>query len=60
MYYNHQAVGNFKCCNLVYDPPTRGYNFDSDFQTPAKLPPLTPMLRDVNTIGFTQMSLPTQ
>ena len=60
MYYSHQAFSAFKCCNLVYSPPTRGYNFDSDFQTPSKLPPLTPMLRDVNTIGFTQMSLPTQ
>jgi|HubBroStandDraft_1064217.scaffolds.fasta_scaffold01829_10 hypothetical protein len=60
MYFSHQAISTFKCCNLVYSPPTRGYNFDSDFQTPSKLPPLTPMLRDVNTIGFTQMSLPTQ
>jgi len=60
MYYSHQAYSAFKCCNIVYSPPTRGYNFDSDFQTPSKLPPLTPMLRDVNTIGFTQMSLPTQ
>jgi hypothetical protein len=60
MYYSHQAYSTFKCCNLVYDPPTRGYNFDADFQLPSKLPPLTPMLRDVQTIGFTQMSLPTQ
>jgi len=60
MYYSHQAFSTFKCCNLVYSPPVRGYNFDTDFQTPAKLPPLTPMLRDINTIGFTQMSLPTQ
>ena len=60
MYYAHQAFAPFKCCNIVYSPPTRGYNFDADFQIPAKLPPLTPMLRDVNTIGFTQMFLPTQ
>jgi len=60
MYYAHQAFAPFKCCNLVYSPPTRGYNFDADFQIPAKLPPLTPMLRDVNTIGFAQMFLPTQ
>ncbi|HTS12371.1 MAG TPA: PilX N-terminal domain-containing pilus assembly protein [Candidatus Limnocylindrales bacterium] len=60
MYYSHQAISAFKCCNLVYSPPNRGFNFDTDFQTPSKLPPLTPMLRDINTIGFTQMSLPTQ
>jgi PilX N-terminal len=60
MYYNHQAVGVYKCCNTVYSPPTRGYQFDTNFLTPSLLPPLTPMLRTVNTIGFTQMMLPTQ
>ena len=25
MYYNHQAVGTFKCCTTVYSPPTRAY-----------------------------------
>ncbi|HTR48741.1 MAG TPA: pilus assembly PilX N-terminal domain-containing protein [Verrucomicrobiae bacterium] len=60
MYYNHQAAGIYKCCNTVYSPPTRGYQFDTNFLTPSLLPPLTPMLRLVNTIGFTQMLLPTQ
>jgi hypothetical protein len=60
MYYNHQAVGVYKCCNTVYSPPTRGYQFDTNFLTPSLLPPLTPMLRTINTIGFTQMLLPTQ
>jgi PilX N-terminal len=60
MYYNHQAAGIYKCCNTVYSPPSRGYQFDSNFLTPSLLPPLTPMLRLVNTIGFTQMLLPTQ
>ncbi|HXX70707.1 MAG TPA: PilX N-terminal domain-containing pilus assembly protein [Candidatus Acidoferrum sp.] len=60
MWYNHQAVGLYKCCNTVYSPPSRGYQFDTNFLTPSLLPPLTPMLRTVNTIGFTQMLLPTQ
>jgi PilX N-terminal len=60
LYYNHQAQGIYKCCNIVYNPPGRGYNFDTNFLTPSLLPPLTPMLRTVNTIGFTQMLLPTQ
>jgi hypothetical protein len=60
MYYNHQAVGPYKCCNTVYGPPVRGYQFDTNFLTPSLLPPLTPMLRTINTIGFTQMLLPTQ
>jgi PilX N-terminal len=60
MYYNHQAVGTYKCCTTVYQPPGRAYQFDTNFLTPSLLPPLTPMLRTVNTIGFTQMILPTQ
>jgi hypothetical protein len=66
MYYAHQAVGIWKCCGAgggggaVYRPPQRNYNFDTDFLTPSLLPPLTPMLRAINTIGFTQTILPTQ
>lgn len=60
LYFNRQAIGIYKCCATVYSPPTRGYNFDVEFLQPALLPPRTPMFRDVNTIGFTQMILPTQ
>jgi hypothetical protein len=60
MYYNHQAVGTYKCCNTVYNPPNRVYNFDTNFLTPSLLPPLTPMLRAINTLTFTQDMLPTQ
>jgi hypothetical protein len=60
MYYNHQAVGTYKCCTTVYNPPNRVYNFDTNFLTPSLLPPLTPMLRAINTLTFTQDMLPTQ
>ncbi len=60
MYYNRQALGLFKCCTTVYSPPTRGYNFDTEFLTPSLLPPRTPLFRDVNTTGFTQLLLPNQ
>ncbi len=66
MYYDHQAVGIWKCCGAagtggaVYNPPQRNYKFDTDFLTPSLLPPLTPMLRAINTIGFTQTILATQ
>jgi hypothetical protein len=60
LYYNHQAVGLYKCCNTVYSPPTRQYAFDTQFLTPNLLPPQTPMLRSVNTISMTQMDLSTQ
>lgn len=59
-YYSRQAVGNYKCCTVVYNPPSRGYRFDVKFLTPALLPPRTPLFRDVNTTGFTQLLLPTQ
>ena len=55
-FYSHQAVGSFKCCTNVYGVPSnRSYIFDSTFLTPSLLPPRTPMLRSVNTIGFTQV-----
>jgi hypothetical protein len=60
MFYNRQAVGVYKCCTTVYSPPTRGYNFDTEFLDPSKLPPRTPMFRDINTTGFTQIMYPDQ
>jgi hypothetical protein len=60
LYYNRQAIGVFKCCNTVYSPPTRDYTFDTDFLQPQLLPPRTPLFRDVNTTGFTQLLLPQQ
>ena len=53
-YYNRQAVGTFKCCTTVYGAPTRNYAFDTDFLNPALLPPLTPVFRDLNALGFSQ------
>jgi Tfp pilus assembly protein PilX len=58
MYYSRQGTGTYKCCVDVYSPPTRGYNFDTDFLTPALLPPKTPMFRDVNILGFAQIIKP--
>ncbi len=59
-YTNRQAVGVYKCCNVVYTPPNRGYNFDQEFLTPTLLPPRTPMFRDINTLTFRQVLRPTQ
>ena len=60
LFYNRQALGVYKdgSNNTVYTPPTRAYNFDSDFLTPSLLPPRTPMFRDTDTIGFTEYLLP--
>jgi hypothetical protein len=59
-YYSRQAIGLYKG-GPVYSPPSRIYNFDSNFTNgPQWLPPRTPTLRTVNTIGFSQMLMPTQ
>jgi hypothetical protein len=59
LFYNRQAVGMYRG-GQVYSPPTRGYQFDTNFLNPVLLPPRTPMLRDLNTTGFTQLMLPQQ
>jgi len=59
-YFNVQGVGTYKCCNTVYSPPTRGYSFNTNFATPTLLPPRTPAFTDINTLGFTQLILPSQ
>jgi hypothetical protein len=57
-YYSRQAVGIYKCCSTVYEAPTREFAFDADFLDPSKLPPLTPVFRDLNTLGFEQETRP--
>jgi hypothetical protein len=60
LYYNRQAIGLYNSGNNNYSPPNRGYLFDANFLDPKLLPPRTPMFRDINTTGFTQLLLPTQ
>lgn len=55
LYYDQYATGSFKCCGTVYSPPTRNYQFDTDFQNPAKMPPGTPMFEDLVNVGFQQV-----
>jgi Tfp pilus assembly protein PilX len=60
-FYNRQAVGTYKTGNTTYSPPNRLYHFDTNFALgPSYLPPQTPQLKSVNTIGFSQEILPTQ
>jgi hypothetical protein len=55
LFYSNYNTGTFKCCNnAVYHPPTRNFQFDTDFQDPNKLPPGTPMFRDINNLSFRQ------
>ena len=60
-YYNRQGTGVYKTGGAVYSPPDRHYTFDTNFTLgPQYLPPRTPSLRSINTIGFSQELLPTQ
>ena len=60
-YYNRQGVGTYKGTGVYGPPSPRDYTFDTNFTLgPACLPPRTPSLRSVNTIGFSQEILPTQ
>jgi hypothetical protein len=60
-YYNRQAVGTYKGSGVYSPPVPRDYHFDLNFTLgPANLPPQTPKLKSVNTIGFSQEVLPSQ
>ena len=60
LYYSRQAMGIYRADGNIYSPPTRGYNFDTDFLSPPLLPPGTPMFRDINTLKFRQILRPNQ
>jgi Tfp pilus assembly protein PilX len=55
LYYSTYATGVFKCCTVVYSPPTRNDVFDLDFTSPQGLPPGTPMFRDLESLGYRQL-----
>jgi hypothetical protein len=40
-------------CN-IYDPPSRNWDYDLNFQVVANLPPLTPRVVSVEQILFTE------
>ncbi len=58
LYYAQYATGIFKCCNLVYSPPSRAYFFDTEFLVPTNLPPGTPELQDINNLTYWQSFTP--
>ena len=60
LFFSRQAVAPYRADANVYAPPDRGYNFDTDFLTPALLPPGTPAFRDINTLKFRQILRPNQ
>jgi hypothetical protein len=58
LYTSRQMIGTYKANDNVYAPGTRNFAFDTNFLDPQKLPPGTPMFRDVNTLRFRQILRP--
>ncbi len=54
LFYSTYATGIFKCCDIVYSPPTRNYFFDNNFTTFQGLPPGTPTFRDIDNLSYRQ------
>lgn len=52
LYLSRNNNGAFKCCNTVYNPPTRNWVFDSTFLDPDRIPPGTPYFQYIQTTGF--------
>ncbi len=60
LYTARQNIGIYRANSNIYSPGTRAFAFDTDFLTPALLPPGTPMFRDINTLKFRQVLRPNQ
>ena len=58
MYYAEYDTGIFKCCTVVYSPPSRNYFFDVLFLNPANLPPATPEFQDIDSLSYHQNFTP--
>ena len=56
LYYSQEAMSTFKANANVYDVPPRDYSFDTEFLNFQKLPPRTPMFRDINILGFARVT----
>jgi hypothetical protein len=52
---NWQCGSGDSCLDGVYDPPTRAYDYDADFNTAEKLPPMTPKIVYVQQLLYTRI-----
>ena len=56
LFNSHNNNGAFKCCTVVYSPPTRNWVFDSTFLDPNRLPPGTPFFQSIQLTGFQRLN----
>lgn len=48
--------GYYKCCSIVYSPPTRDWSFDPSFLNANRLPPGTPSIFSITFTGFERVN----
>jgi Tfp pilus assembly protein PilX len=56
LFNSHNNNGAFKCCDMVYSPPTRNWVFDASFLDPNRLPPGTPFFQTIQMSGFQRIN----
>jgi hypothetical protein len=56
LYNSNNNNGTFKCCKVVYSPPTRNWVFDTSFNDPNRLPPGTPFFQEIKLTGFQRVN----
>ena len=56
LFNSHNNNGTFKCCSIVYSPPTRNWAFDQSFLDPNRLPPGTPFFQSIQINGFQRVN----
>ncbi|MDR1728982.1 MAG: hypothetical protein LBT74_13850 [Acidobacteriota bacterium] len=54
LYYAQQASSAFKVGTAVYFVPKREFTFETEFLDIRKLPPCTPMFREIDILSFTR------
>ena len=55
LFHSEYAVGTYKCCDTVFTLTYPSFTFDTDFLDSTKLPPATPRLQDLVTLGYRQV-----
>ena len=55
LYTSQYGVGVYKCCTAVFSIADLNFSFDTDFLDPTQMPPATPRLQDVVSLGSRQL-----
>jgi len=56
LYNAFNSNASHKCCNTVYNPPTRDWTFEESYKDPSRLPPGTPFVYLISFTGFERVN----